>query len=68
MLIQFVHEKKQDDWDLNLEKLSLAYNTADHAAIKFGPIELIFRRISKLPIDIAYHLTDSDELRAKVEV
>ena len=68
MLTQFVHEHKQNDWDKKLNKLSFAYNTAVHAVTKFSPFELMFGRIPKLPIDLVYDQTNSDELRAKIEV
>ena len=64
MITQFIHDLKQDDWDTKLEKLSFAYNTAAHAVTKFSPFELMFGRILKLPTD----KTDSDELKAKIEV
>ena len=64
----FVHKHKQNDWDTKLDKISFAYNTAVHALTKFLPFELMFRRIPKLPIDLVYDQTDSDELRAKIEV
>ena len=68
MLIQFIKEHKQNDWDTKLNKLSFAYNTAVHAVTKFSPFELMFGRIPKLPIDLVYDQTNSDELRAKIEV
>ena len=49
MLIQFVHDQKQDDWDLMLDKLSFSYNTAVHAVTKFSPFEFMFGRIPKQP-------------------
>ena len=68
MLTQFVHDQKQYDWYTKLDKLSFAYNTAVHAVTKFSPFELIFGRIPKLPIDLVYDHTDSDEHKAKIEV
>ena len=68
MLTQFVNEHRQNDWDNKLNKLSFAYNTAVHAVTKFSPFELMFGRIPKLPIDLVYDQTNSDELRAKIEV
>ena len=40
MLIQFVHDQKQDDWDTKLDRISFAYNIAVHAVTIFSPIEL----------------------------
>ena len=68
MLTQFVHDQKQDDLDRKLEKLSSAYNTAVHEVTKFSPFELMFGRIPKMPIDLIYDQTDSDELKAKIEL
>ena len=68
MLSQFVHDQKQYDWDTKLEKLSFAYNTAVHAETIFSPFELMFGRKPKLPIELVYDQTDSDELKAKIEV
>ena len=47
MLIQFVFDKKQDDWDTKLDKLSFAYNTAVHAVAQFSPFEPMLGRIPK---------------------
>ena len=45
-LAQFVDQHKQDDWDLKLDKLCFACNTAVHETTKFSPFEL-FGRIPK---------------------
>ena len=68
MLAQFVAQEKQDDWDLKLNNLTLAYNTAVHATTKLSPFELMFGRVPKLPIDLVYDQTDSEELKAKFDV
>ena len=68
MLTQFVNEQKQDDWDLKLDKLSFAYNTAVHAVTKLSLFELMFGRIPKLPIDLVYDQVNSEELKAKIDV
>ena len=65
MLTQFVEQKKQNYWDLKLEKLSFAYNTAVHATTKCSPFELMFGRIPKLPIDLVYYQTNAEDMRAK---
>ena len=54
MLTQFVYQQIQNDWDLKLAKLTFAYNTAVHATVKLSPLELMFGRIPKLPIDLVY--------------
>ena len=68
MLAQFVDQQKQNDWDTKLDKLTFAYNTAVHATTKLSPFELMFGRVPKLPIDLVYDQTDSEELKAKIEV
>ena len=68
MLTQFVEQGKQNDWELKLEKLSFAYNTAVHATTKCSPFELMFGRIPKLPIDLVYDQTSAEDMRAKYEV
>ena len=68
MLAQFVDQHKQYDWDLKLEKLCFAFNAALCATNKFSPFELMSERIPKLPIDLVYDQTDSNELRDKIAV
>ena len=63
MLTQFVEQEKQNDWDLKLEKLSFAYNTAVHAKTKCTPFELMFGRIPKLPIDLVYDQTNAEDMK-----
>ena len=65
MLAQFVDQQKQNDWDTKLDKLTFAYNTAVHATTKLSPFELMFGRVPKLPIDLVYDQTDSEELRRR---
>ena len=62
LLAQFVDQDTQNDWDLKLEKLSFAYNTAVHATTKCSPFELMFGRIPKLPIDLVYDQTDETDM------
>ena len=66
MLTQFVEQEKQKD--LKLEKLSFAYNTAEHATTKYSPFELMFGRMPKLPIDLVYDQTNAEDMSAKYEV
>ena len=67
-LTQFDKQDEQNDWDLKLEELSFAYNTAVNAKTKCSPFELIFGRIPKLPIDLVYDQTNAEDMRAKYEV
>ena len=68
MLAQFVDQQKQNDWDTKQDKLTFAYKTAVHATTKLSPFELMFGRVPKLPIDLVYDQTNSDELKAKIDV
>ena len=68
MLAQFVDQKKQNDWDLKLNKLTFAYDSAVHATSKLSPFQLMFGRVPKLTIDLVYDQTDSDENKAKIDV
>ena len=68
MLTQFVEQEKQNAWDLKLEKLFFAYNTAVQATTKCSPFELMFGRIAKLPIDLVNDQTNAEDMRAKYEV
>ena len=68
MLTQFVEQEKKNDWDLKLEKLSFAYNSAVHATTKCSPFELMLGRIPKLLIDLVYDQTNAADMRAKYEV
>ena len=52
ILTQFVKQEDQNDWDLKLDKLSFAYNTAVHATTKCSPFKLMFGCIPKLTIDL----------------
>ena len=65
---KFVDQQKQNDWDLKLNKLTFAYNSAVHATTKLSPFELMLGRVPKLQIDMVYDQTDLDELEAKIDV
>ena len=65
MLTQFVKQEGQDDWDLKLEKLSFAYNTAVHATTKCSP----FNSCSDASVNNrSIWCTDLEDLRVKYEV
>ena len=51
MVTCFVNES-QDDWDMHLEELAFAYNTATQSSTKFTPFELMFGRQAKIPLDL----------------
>ena len=53
MLTAFVN-KNRHNWDVQLNRLTYAYNTAIHKTTGFTPFELMFGRMAKLPIDIFY--------------
>ncbi|CAF1084426.1 unnamed protein product [Brachionus calyciflorus] len=43
-----------DNWDEDLNLLSLAYNTAVHSTTKYSPYELMYGRKPKMPLDLIY--------------
>ena len=53
MLATTVHNNPTD-WELNLKKVCMAYNTSVHSSTGFSPFYLMFGRQAKLPIDIVY--------------
>ena len=62
MISAFV-ANEQDDWDEKLDELCFAYNTATHAATRLSPMEAMFHRQIKVPLDIFYkavELTDKE--------
>jgi len=46
-------DDEQSDWDMNLPKLTYAYNTSVQESTKQTSFEMMFGRKPKLPIDIA---------------
>jgi len=59
---------QQDDWDKHLEQLCYAYNTSVHEATKMTPMEAMFNRKIKIPLDIFYkavEITDEEARRIK---
>src|SRR5438093_2067089 len=53
MLAPFVNEK-QDDWDIYLPFLLMAYRTTDHASTIMSPFYLMYGRHPNLPMDIPF--------------
>jgi hypothetical protein len=53
MITAYVNEH-QDNWDENLDQLFFAYNSAVHRSTKISPMEAMFHRKIKIPIDIFY--------------
>ncbi len=68
MISAFVAEA-QDDWDEKLDELCFAYNTATHAATRVTPMEAMFHRPIKVPLDIFYKAVELTEAkRDKYEI
>lgn len=62
MIMNYVNDD-QDNWDLHLNTISFAYNTAVHKATKYTPFELMFNRKPKLPIDIFYPALNEEDIQ-----
>ena len=68
MIMNYVNDD-QDNWDLHLNTISFAYNTAVHKSTSYTPFELMFNRKPKLPIDIFYPaLNERDILNENINV
>ena len=51
-MIRSYVDEDQENWDMNLSKISFAYNTSTHSTTKQTPFELQFGRKPTIPIDI----------------
>ncbi len=51
MMIRAYVDYDQLDWDLNLPKLSFAYNSSIHETTKIEPFYAMFLRHARIPID-----------------
>jgi len=53
MIASFVNEA-QDNWDLNLQQLTFAYNTSVHRMTGYSPFEVMFARKPRIPLDLMF--------------
>ena len=53
------------DWDLHLDKLDYAINSAVHSTTKFTPFHLMFGRDPRIPLDLFYKSINTDDFRNK---
>ena len=60
MLTSYINNN-QDNWDILLGRLNLAYNSAAHSTTGYTPHELMFGRKPKIPIDLVYPDTMLEE-------
>jgi hypothetical protein len=54
----FVSEK-QENWDLLLDELTLAYRTAVNESTGVSPFEMLYGRLPKIPADIVFGKPDN---------
>jgi hypothetical protein len=55
MLSCFV-ASNQNDWDIQIPYLLMAYRSAEHSTTKFSPFELLYGRRPTMPVDLAFHM------------
>ena len=71
-LTSFVNNEKE--WDQWLKELSFAYNTSIHSSTGFSPMELMFGRKVRVPIDLLYNfnseisgVTSIDQFKSQLQ-
>ena len=54
--------KHPSNWEQNIRRVCLAYNSSVHASTGFSPFFLMFRRQVKLPVDLMYGSSKIEEV------
>src|SRR2546428_14188278 len=55
--------KENDDWDLHIPAVLLAYRTKRHATTRFTPFQLVYRRQTTLPIEAILLVEPKEEIK-----
>jgi len=63
MLTTYMDEN-ESDWDEKVPYVVFAYNTAQHAATKYSPFELVQGRKARLPLEVALGMRRAEERSA----
>ena len=50
------------EWDFWINEETYAYNTSAHSSTWFSPVELMFGRKDRIPLDIMYGIVNSEGL------
>ena len=54
-------EESEEDWDLKIPTIMLAYHSSIHESTGETPFSLMFGREAQLPVDIIYNLPKGSE-------
>ena len=54
--------KHPSNWEQNIRRVCLAYNSSVHASTRFSPFFLMFGRQVKLPVDLMYGSSKIEEV------
>ena len=55
-------EEHPGDWDKHLRAVCMAYNTSVHPSTGFSPFFMMFGRQAKIPLDLVYGSTPTEEV------